>query len=395
MDPRRALPTHQALETFLQTQKALLERTNDDIARLQKRRQRLLDHVHGSSIPQEDEEDLEELGSGLSHLSAAALTLPPGIDWAAFERCDPTPLHALSQSLVQTRTQNALPSKHQRSPLSPLQQLVKDARVRIIDPILSQYPPGTFSEPEEDSDDGQQARARARDPMEERRRLERDKIRELKKRKIHGNSVHEAYGGLSLPKYGGNAGVFVRRDMQDESAEVDVTLDDSEGDVGVGNAMDVDMDDNNATLPQPSYVSSKGYAVKSLPFIDPEPAPRARKPTAKVKSSSSASHLKPKPKPRPPAHAQVSSQRSSCSPPPESTLARPRSKKPDKPKPETYKQAWSVEEQHHLEQLLEQIPDGEKNRWQKISLAMDGRRTPRQVASRVQKYFEKLKRFGM
>jgi hypothetical protein len=26
---------------------------------------------------------------------------------------------------------------------------------------------------------------------------------------------------------------------------------------------------------------------------------------------------------------------------------------------------------------------------------MNGRRTPRQVASRVQKYFEKLKRFGL
>jgi len=66
-----------------------------------------------------------------------------------------------------------------------------------------------------------------------------------------------------------------------------------------------------------------------------------------------------------------------------------------KPKPETYKQAWSVEEQHMLEKLLDEIPDGEKNRWQKISLAMKGRRTPRQVASRVQKYFEKLKRFGV
>jgi hypothetical protein len=35
------------------------------------------------------------------------------------------------------------------------------------------------------------------------------------------------------------------------------------------------------------------------------------------------------------------------------------------------------------------------DRWQKISRAMDGKRTPRQVASRVQKYFEKLKRFGI
>lgn len=34
-------------------------------------------------------------------------------------------------------------------------------------------------------------------------------------------------------------------------------------------------------------------------------------------------------------------------------------------------------------------------RWQKISRAMNGKRTPRQVASRVQKYFEKLKRFGI
>jgi len=34
-------------------------------------------------------------------------------------------------------------------------------------------------------------------------------------------------------------------------------------------------------------------------------------------------------------------------------------------------------------------------RWQKISKAMGGHRTPRQVASRVQKYFEKLKKFGV
>ena len=84
----------------------------------------------------------------------------------------------------------------------------------------------------------------------------------------------------------------------------------------------------------------------------------------------------------------------------------------EKPKSETYKQAWSVSEQHLLERLLSEIPDGKKNRyeetvcswtprvrvlnmftycrWSKISRAMGGRRTPRQVASRVQQYFEKL-----
>ncbi|TFY75533.1 hypothetical protein EWM64_g8478, partial [Hericium alpestre] len=72
-----------------------------------------------------------------------------------------------------------------------------------------------------------------------------------------------------------------------------------------------------------------------------------------------------------------------------------RAKGTGKPRPDTYKQAWSVSEQHLLERLLDEIPDGEKNRWAKISKAMGGRRTPRQVASRVQKYFEKLRRFGV
>ncbi|KAN0139496.1 hypothetical protein V8E53_002997, partial [Lactarius tabidus] len=54
--------------------------------------------------------------------------------------------------------------------------------------------------------------------------------------------------------------------------------------------------------------------------------------------------------------------------------------------------AWSVSD---LERLLSEILDGEKNRWSKISKAMGGRRTPRQVAYAIQKYFEKLKLFGV
>ncbi|KZS96993.1 hypothetical protein SISNIDRAFT_450789 [Sistotremastrum niveocremeum HHB9708] len=64
-------------------------------------------------------------------------------------------------------------------------------------------------------------------------------------------------------------------------------------------------------------------------------------------------------------------------------------------RPDTYKQAWTHEEQHILERLLAEIPEGAKNRWAKISQGMMGRRTPRQVASRVQKYFAKLKKFGV
>ncbi|KAH9007379.1 hypothetical protein EDB83DRAFT_2205220, partial [Lactarius deliciosus] len=64
-----------------------------------------------------------------------------------------------------------------------------------------------------------------------------------------------------------------------------------------------------------------------------------------------------------------------------------------KPKSETYK-AWSISEQH-LERLLTEIPDSEKNRWPKIPKTMGSCRTPRQIASRVQKYFEKSKPFDV
>ena len=86
----------------------------------------------------------------------------------------------------------------------------------------------------------------------------------------------------------------------------------------------------------------------------------------------------------------------------------PPAAKKEKPKSETYKQAWSVSEQHPLERLLSETSDGEKNRyerpfvigpydqndhfrWYKISKAMGCRRTSRQVLSRVQRCFEKLK----
>ncbi|KAJ7734737.1 hypothetical protein DFH07DRAFT_944646 [Mycena maculata] len=82
-------------------------------------------------------------------------------------------------------------------------------------------------------------------------------------------------------------------------------------------------------------------------------------------------------------------------PAPPSVLGkRTRSTKP-KPRPDTYKVVWSAEEQNQLERLLEEIPVGDPKRYLKISLAMDGRRTPRQVASRVQKYMQKLKKYGV
>ncbi|CAE6337639.1 unnamed protein product [Rhizoctonia solani] len=68
---------------------------------------------------------------------------------------------------------------------------------------------------------------------------------------------------------------------------------------------------------------------------------------------------------------------------------------PDSEGPSTFKQNWSLAEQHTLERLLVEIPSTVKFRWVRISEAMGGTRTPRQVASRVQKYYEKMKKLGV
>jgi hypothetical protein len=62
----------------------------------------------------------------------------------------------------------------------------------------------------------------------------------------------------------------------------------------------------------------------------------------------------------------------------------------------TFKQPWSDEEQKRLQELLLVYPDEpvRAQRFNKISKAL-GTRTPRQVASRVQKYFIKLAKLGL
>ncbi|XP_065185642.1 ZZ-type zinc finger-containing protein 3-like [Sycon ciliatum] len=65
-------------------------------------------------------------------------------------------------------------------------------------------------------------------------------------------------------------------------------------------------------------------------------------------------------------------------------------------KSKTFNQPWTAEEQARLEGLLETYPTEpiEARRWKKIAAAL-GNRTPRQVASRVQKYFLKLKKASL
>jgi hypothetical protein len=64
--------------------------------------------------------------------------------------------------------------------------------------------------------------------------------------------------------------------------------------------------------------------------------------------------------------------------------------------PVTHNLPWSDEEQQRLEELLQIYPDEpvQAQRFNKISAAL-GTRTPRQVGSRVQKYFIKLAKNGL
>jgi len=247
--------------------------------------------------------------------------------------------------------------------------LVKTARLTIIDPVLDAFPPLSSDEEEEPPD-----------PEELRRVHEREKIRELKRRRVHGGSRFLGRSGLGLRKPDADA-VFVREDQEDESAEVDIGLEDQgvrTGKIAAKSIREVKMEVDTP----PTSVASPSSAVISKAL--PSPHSSTRNPKRPKRGGRTAEAV---PQPRQASSSKVLEQ--------SANEDGPKVDKKGRPRPDTYKQAWSVEEQHLLERLLEEIPDGEKNRWSKISRAMDGRRTARQVASRVQKYYDKLKRYGL
>lgn len=65
-------------------------------------------------------------------------------------------------------------------------------------------------------------------------------------------------------------------------------------------------------------------------------------------------------------------------------------------KPVSFNMPWTFDEQKRLEQLLIEYPDEPTAayRWEKIARAL-GNRTPKQVGSRVQKYFIRLAQAGL
>lgn len=256
----------------------------------------------------------------------------------------------------------------------------------------------------------------------------RAKIRELKKRKIRTDSVV----GCKLGEEGFD-GVFVRHDIEDESAEVDVNLATPRSCLStpldgpleqINDPMDIDSAGAVALEDVAQCTKPLGTRHRIVPRRDNVDRPsRTRKPSLKLQSQSMTAVPEniPSPASLPPMPPQNLGKRCRDVADISDAIRKPKTEPlstsevntdTNKNRSDTYKQAWSISEQHLLERLLEEIPDGERNRcvcpctvsyqsthdhgrWAKISQAMGGRRTPRQVASRVQKYFEKLKRFGV
>ncbi|KAH9931514.1 uncharacterized protein B0H18DRAFT_989747 [Fomitopsis serialis] len=389
MEEKRA-KTLEALSEFIQSQKALLDQTRRDITALQELRESVVAHPDDSQ--KIFTEQVNTLTVPLSAQPNIAASVAQELDWDTFKSCDPLPFKILASSVRATQAERSKPSVKQTSELSDLQKLVKDARIAIIDPVLPSY--AFLNEPDSEPDEPP-------DPEEIRRALEREKIHELKQRRISSDVAVPVVAGLRRPTQA-SFGVFIRRDQADESAEVDISLDaeDEEGERapsvfdGMG-AVPMEVDTPPTSVASP--VSSKAILppLVNKTSRDRRPATKAQDTTVSGPSTNST-HAK--------AKKRVQTKHKTEAGPDESTPAPAgvdevpdagKSLKKGKRKSETYKQSWSVDEQHLLERLLEEIPDGTKHRWAKISQAMDGRRTARQVASRVQKYFEKLKRFGV
>ncbi|KAG1740537.1 uncharacterized protein EDB91DRAFT_1248416 [Suillus paluster] len=440
MDSRRA-ETLEALSAYIQTQKSLFSRAEADIERLRKLR------ADAISQPKAFTENIGSkfLSPGLrlsEQHECSVSPLPNELHWQVFSSGDPTPLRTFAVRTRLAHTERSMPHTTQHSPLSALQQLVKDARRIIIDPVLGSLDPDNAhyltsncnltSSPfhtslhlpalSEDEDVEEEKESKS-PPVQEsfaaarRRERARAKIQKLKERRITYHAIAES-GEVS-------DAVFVRNDVDDESGEVDISESSLWPSGKDSTSMDVD-DSTNTTVPStPSTLALPELAQPLASWSRRRPATINRRQSLVTQSDSlirSSRTRKPSVKLQPQSldiNMEANVESMTITIPPPFTLGKrsrdspdvkninhkpkaepsPSAPEPkidiDKPRPETYKQAWSVSEQHLLERLLEEIPDGERNRWAKISQAMGGRRTPRQVASRVQKYFEKLKRFGI
>ena len=231
--------------------------------------------------------------------------------------------------------------------------LVKKARKEIIDPVLEWVAKSTTTLMSDSDDEGDEQTI---DPLERKRYEEKVKIMELKKRKIKGSG-----SGLSLLTT--RNVVFVRDDMEDETHDVDVGA--WGDDLNDRQREKRDKTDSQTQTTLPSHCGPTGTrtekanraAAKDRPQLPTKNSPDGdERPRKKVKIILPSKRVQSTAKRKSP----IPHRNGSATPEASSDEAFGGSLKP---RSDTYKQAWSMEEQHLLERLLEEIPDGEKNRF--------------------------------
>ncbi|KAF8523741.1 hypothetical protein BU17DRAFT_85599 [Hysterangium stoloniferum] len=358
------------LDAFLESQRDLLARTQADLYKLAELRERALDDPE--EFVENVEDDLSDPSFKMSEYFPPRV--PEDIDWDLFSSIDPTAFSQIPIPGAQS------PPKAQQSSPSELQLIVRQA----AKDVLGNFHP--FEEPEEEEDKG----------VAEAEAANEQRLAEL----VNLGRGDLPVTNMSMPLQRGNACSKIRLKHENELSGTNAK---SKGKVDKGGAR-----------------LNKKRTENSEPVVRLR-SQRLRRPT--TRADQIYTPLSPAiPSPQPPLTPKLPSPESLPLPDPDVTMAdelqseatspdssvpgtvsrRPKQKAKDSVKSgrralpsETFNVPWSIAEQHLLEKLLEEIPSGEKNRWAKISKAMSGKRTPRQVASRVQKYFEKLKKFGV
>jgi hypothetical protein len=230
---------------------------------------------------------------------------------------DPTPLRTFAADLRAVHHARSQPSMKQQSALSSAQQLVRAARHAIIEPVLASF------ELSSDSSDEEQQPA--------------PDILPSARERAHMRRIHLRKSGLTVRA----SGVHILRNLGDESADVDIAMD---GEPLASNVCGF----TSLPSPRPTEQPTVSNSTVRSPRLS---RPRRPLPTRPHLAKAKIRSLKTKP---------ISD--------PDRVSPKPSIAKKEKPKSETYKQAWSISEQHLLERLLTEIPNGEKNRYVTFSL---------------------------
>ncbi|KZP30821.1 hypothetical protein FIBSPDRAFT_1038067 [Athelia psychrophila] len=403
-----------ALSKYIETQRSLLARTNEDIERLQHLRTRAMEE------PQRfvGQDGSIALPPETVSLQECAPSMPTNIDWSLFASLDPAPIRAFTHRIQRAHAlaYPKQPNNFQKGPLSSLQHLVKDARESILQPLgLGSDVDAGFKAPFvlPDSLDDSPTRATTGSAT--------GNVRAGKKRGglrivIPSLSQLRERGHNEVDTSGSTTPISTSRNSPGIIRNAGPYCDVGEPASAISSPTTATFSNPSPTTPSfppsPPIISDMqpktkgtGRSRKSATIVSASVSTTARTRARRAAAAPMDVDAEPAAKNAPTITIKLGKRgrAASTSPPPPQPTQPPgmdvavgtKGKTKEKKKPETYKQAWSVSEQHLLEKLLDEMPEGTKNRWQKISLAMNGKRTPRQVASRVQKYFEKLKRYGV